>query len=192
MSTLSLPTQRSSTETTLEARFDALVRSADPALRRVQDGSREGADFETVFDLDYCQPVAHVPPSGFAPLTEESCAPRARRIRVTEPEPAPLTAPADGPVRLTRRGRAVLGLALLGLVLVGMTLMGGWATASLTGGAPEPVRVIQVAPGDTLYGIAGDLAEPGEVREMVHRIQELNSLPGAQISEGQKLAVPRG
>ena len=47
-------------------------------------------------------------------------------------------------------------------------------------------------PGDTLYGIAAELAEPGEIRAMVHRIQELNSLPGGQISEGQKLAVPRG
>ena len=32
----------------------------------------------------------------------------------------------------------------------------------------------------------------GEIRTMVHRIQELNSLPGGQIEEGQKLAVPRG
>ena len=73
-----------------------------------------------------------------------------------------------------------------------MIPMGGWATATLTGGTPEPVRVIEVAPGDTLYDIAADLAEPGEIREMVHRIQQLNSLPGAQITEGQKLAVPRG
>ena len=70
--------------------------------------------------------------------------------------------------------------------------MGGWATATLEGGTSEPVRVIEVAPGETLYDIAADLAAPGEIREMVHRIQQLNSLPGAQISEGQQLAVPRG
>ena len=73
-----------------------------------------------------------------------------------------------------------------------MLTMGGWATATLTGGNPEPVRVVEVQPGDTLYGIAGELAEPGEIRAMVHRIQELNSLPGGQIEEGQKLAVPHG
>ena len=54
------------------------------------------------------------------------------------------------------------------------------------------MRIVEVHPGDTLYGIAGDLAKPGHIREMVHRIQELNSLPGGQITEGQKLAVPRG
>ena len=95
-------------------------------------------------------------------------------------------------VRLTRRGRVVLVLAFLGLALALMVPFGGWATATLTGGTPEPVRVVEVQPGDTLYGIAGDLAEPGQIREMVHRIQELNSLPGGQIVEGQKLAVPRG
>ena len=52
--------------------------------------------------------------------------------------------------------------------------------------------MVEVAPGDTLYGIAAELAEPGEIRAMVHRIQSLNSLPGASIAEGQKLAVPRG
>lgn len=105
-----------------------------------------------------------------------------RRVRATH----------AGAVRLTRRGRVVAVLAFLALALGVMLAMSGWATATLEGGAPEPVRVIEVHPGDTLYGIAGDLAEPGQVRAMVHRIQELNSLPGSTISEGQTLAVPAG
>ena len=100
--------------------------------------------------------------------------------------------PATARVRLTRRGRLVAVLTFLGLALAAMTVLGGWATATGDSGVTEPVRVVEVAPGDTLYGIAGEIAEPGEVRAMVHRIQELNSLPGAQIVEGQKLAVPRG
>lgn len=95
-------------------------------------------------------------------------------------------------VRLTRRGRLVLTGIFLAGVLLGMAVFGGWATASLTAGTPEPVDVVEVQSGDTLYGLAADVAAPGEVREMVYRIQELNSLPGAQISEGQRLAVPRG
>jgi hypothetical protein len=83
-------------------------------------------------------------------------------------------------------------LAFLAIAVALMVPMSGWATATLTGGTPEPVRIVEVGPGDTLYGIASDLAEPGEIRAMVHRIQELNSLPGGQIAEGQKLAVPRG
>ena len=95
-------------------------------------------------------------------------------------------------VRLTRRGRVVAVLTFLVLALGLMLTMSGWATATLDGGSPTPVRTVQVQPGDTLYGIAGDLAEPGKVREMVHTIQELNSLPGAAIAEGQRLAVPVG
>ena len=95
-------------------------------------------------------------------------------------------------VRLTRRGRAVFFVAFLAAVLVAMSALGSWAAASRDAGTPEPVRIVEVQPGDTLYGIAGDLAKPGHVREMVNRIRELNSLPGGQIDVGQKLAVPRG
>lgn len=93
-------------------------------------------------------------------------------------------------VRLTRRGRLVFLLAFLACAFAVMIAFGGWATATYEGGTPEQVRVIEVQPGDTLYGIAGDLAEPGQVREMVHQIQQLNSLPGAGLQVGQKLAVP--
>lgn len=104
----------------------------------------------------------------------------------------PVAPAAPSRVRLTRRGRALVTLAFLAVLLTGMVPLGGWATATLTGGSPEPVQVVEVQPGDTLYEIAADVAAPGQVREMVYRIQELNSLPGAQISEGQRLAVPRG
>lgn len=93
-------------------------------------------------------------------------------------------------VRLTRRGRLVLTgvflLAALGL----MVALGGFATASLEGGTPPPVRIVEVQEGDTLYGIAGAIAEPGEIREAVHAISELNDLDGGVLEPGQKLAVP--
>ncbi len=110
----------------------------------------------------------------------------------TRPAGRPSRAERPGALRLTRRGRVVAVFAFLALALAVMTLMSGWATATLEGGSPEPTRIVEVQPGDTLYGIAGEVAKPGEIRSMVHRIQELNSLPGAQISEGQKLAVPLG
>lgn len=95
-----------------------------------------------------------------------------------------------GAVRLTRRGRMVILLAFFACAFGVMIALGGWATATRDGGSAEPVRVIEVQPGDTLYDIAGEVAEPGEVREMVHRIQQLNSLPGGGIQVGQKIAVP--
>jgi hypothetical protein len=95
-------------------------------------------------------------------------------------------------VRLTQRGRVVFLLAFLGAAFAVMVGLGGWATATHDGGTPEPVRVIEVEAGDTLYGIAGQVAEPGEVREMVYEIQKLNSLSGGGLEVGQKIAIPAG
>jgi hypothetical protein len=180
MSTLSISTPRVSPDSDIDSRFDALVRGESPTSLE----GRAGVDFATVFDLDYGQPIDDALPDA-----EPVAQPRAaRRVRLAEVKPRP----APSAVRLTRRGRTVLVLTFLAIALALMIPMGGWATATLTGGTPEPVRIVEVQPGDTLYGIAGDLAEPGQVREMVLRIQQLNSLPGGQIAEGQKLAVPRG
>jgi hypothetical protein len=117
---------------------------------------------------------------------------RQTSIRVPEEVAQRPSRRAAAPARLTRRGRAVLVLLFLTIALGLMIPFGGWATATLTGGSPEPVRVVEVQPGQTLYDIAGQVAKPGHIREMVYRIEELNSLPSATISEGQKLAIPKG
>jgi predicted Zn-dependent protease len=103
-------------------------------------------------------------------------------LDVNRPRPA---------VRLTQRGRVVFVLAFLAAAFVVMVAFGGWATATHDAGTPEPVRVVEVQPGDTLYGIAGEVAEPGHVRDMVLHIQQLNSLSGATLEVGQKLAIPK-
>jgi hypothetical protein len=184
MSTLSIHTPRTASTTDVtsdvDARFDALVRTAVPAQR-----SAPAVNFETVFDLDYGQPVDELT---ILPASAVRVARTARRARVaTQPQRS-----VPRHVRMTRRGRIVAVLVFVSIALGVMTALGGWATASLSGGTPERVRVVEVQPGDTLYDIAADIAQPGDIRSMVHRIQELNSLPGASITEGQKLAVPRG
>jgi hypothetical protein len=95
-------------------------------------------------------------------------------------------------VRLTQRGRVVFVLTFLAAAFVVMVAFGGWATATHDTGTPDPVRVVEVEPGDTLYDIAGRVAEPGKVREMVHQIQQLNSLSGGGLQVGQKIAIPKG
>jgi hypothetical protein len=94
-------------------------------------------------------------------------------------------------VRLTRGGRVVVLLAFLAVAFANIVSAGGWATATHDSGTPEPVRVVEVEPGDTLFGIAGRVAQPGKVREMVLHIQQLNSLPNATLQVGQKLAIPK-
>lgn len=105
----------------------------------------------------------------------------------------PMSNPTPVGLRLTRRGRAAFVLLFTVALLAIMAMRGGFAVASLDSGSPEPVRIIQVQPGDTLFGIAGELAAPGHVRDMVRRIQELNSLPDdGSLQVGIQLAVPKG
>ena len=72
------------------------------------------------------------------------------------------------------------------LVAAGMVLVPQQAFA-----ADAPQTVV-VQPGDTLWVIASEVAAPGDVREMVHRIQELNAMAGPGLAVGQKVAVPVG
>lgn len=93
-------------------------------------------------------------------------------------------------VRLTRRGRlVVLVAALVVLLCVGIAL-GAGSVASERPGTPEPTRIVMVGTGDTLWAIASELADDGDVRAMVDRIERLNALDSALVEAGQRLRVP--
>jgi LysM repeat protein len=124
--------------------------------------------------------------SSFA-ISPGFAAPRVRSTRAARPA---ASVSAAAPVRLTRRGRLVLTFLFLGLVLAALTFFGSTSAASGEAGEPVPTRTVVVDEGDTLWMIASEVAGPGEVREMVHRIQELNALPSAGLSVGQRIAVP--
>ena len=94
------------------------------------------------------------------------------------------------PARLTRRGRLVVTLVLLGAVLLACVAFGARSAATGDAGSPVPTRMVQVGPGDTLWGIASEVAGPGQVREKVLQIEQLNALPGPALRVGQRLAVP--
>jgi LysM repeat protein len=100
----------------------------------------------------------------------------------------PVAAPA--PARLTRRGRLVVALVFLGAVLLAAVAFGARSAATGDAGSPVPTRMVQVGPGDTLWGIASQVAGPGQVRERVLQIEELNALSGPALRVGQRLAVP--
>jgi len=97
---------------------------------------------------------------------------------------------ANGAVRLTRRGRLVVTSFFLAAIAVLMIAFGGLATGTFDRGGPTPVRIVEVHAGDTLYGLAGTVAKPGQVSEMVERIQQLNSLSTPVLQVGQKIAIP--
>ena len=93
-------------------------------------------------------------------------------------------------MRLTRRGRLVLTAVFLGLMLAAFVVFGAHSAATGEAGAPVPTQTVEVGEGDTLWGLASQVAEPGHVREMILQIQELNALSGAALVEGQEIAIP--
>jgi hypothetical protein len=95
-----------------------------------------------------------------------------------------------GQVRLTRRGRLVVfGFALLVVAALGMFWAAG-SVATEEPGMPEPTRVVMVGEGETLWGIAAGIADDGNIRSMVDRIERLNALDSAMVEAGQRLRVP--
>jgi LysM repeat protein len=92
------------------------------------------------------------------------------------------------PIRLTRRGRAVL----LGFLLV---VVGGLAAlVSAPGQAadpPAPAPTVIVQPGDTLWGIATRHQGRQGRDATMEEIRRLNHLDGYSIAAGQRLILPR-
>jgi len=96
------------------------------------------------------------------------------------------------PVVLTRRGRIVLTAVFALAVMVALVAFSAHSAASDHAGTPVQTRTIEVGEGDTLWGIAASVAGPGQVRDMIQQIEDLNALPGPSIQVGQELAVPVG
>lgn len=93
-------------------------------------------------------------------------------------------------LRLTRRGRVALVLLAM-LLLAPMVTWGATAVASAPG-EPTEVRVHAVQPGESLWGFAQEIAEPGEdVRHAVARLQELNQMSSGALRVGELLLLPK-
>ncbi|MDN4159970.1 LysM peptidoglycan-binding domain-containing protein [Nocardioides abyssi] len=93
-------------------------------------------------------------------------------------------------VRLTRRGRLTVFLLALTAVLAAGLFIAAGSVATEEAGTPEPTRVVMVGTGETLWGIAADLADDGDVRATMREIERLNALDSAVLDAGQRLVVP--
>src|SRR4051794_12021135 len=89
-----------------------------------------------------------------------------RTVRADRPARAARTVPAARPasgVRLTRRGRLVVFVLSL---LVVLSLGVAWGATSVAGesaGTPEPTEIVMVGSGETLWDIASDASDGGDV-----------------------------
>jgi nucleoid-associated protein YgaU len=120
--------------------------------------------------------LAHLPVPPPRPLATVTvlCAPR---------EPA-----VAAPLRLTRRGVAVVTAAVLavGVALVWLATLS--APTAGAGPAPRPARVT-VQAGDTLWSIATRVAPQRDPRVEIGELRRLNHLAGVGLAPGQVLRV---
>lgn len=102
------------------------------------------------------------------------------------------TTPAAPRLRLTRRGRAVVGaLALVpAITVLGVALLDG-PGAVATG---EPVTgdysYATVQTGESLWQLAESIAPEADPRVVIDDIVALNQLSGSSVEAGQRLAIP--
>lgn len=149
-----------------------------------------------------CTPVRVVggPATAQSPFRDERVHCALRPVPLEEPSAViiPLRrltpAPAERPLRLTRRGRLALSLAALACVLTvaGVAYSsGGETSAASTRSRSSPATAV-VRPGDTLWQIARQADPQADPRVTVDRIIELNGLAGAPLRPGQRLLLPAG
>jgi LysM domain len=174
---------------------------------------------EQSFDLEATMATTHArTPAALRPGMADGSRPRRDRPRRDRPGRAhlrlvPATAagwparqtgapgrPPDGrpepPLRLTRRGRLVLR-GLVVLVMLGLMTGAALTMAHRAEAADGPARPVVVAhhvvlPGETLWGIAQQVAPHDDPRDTVARIAEFNSLTTTAVRAGQRLALPPG
>ena len=100
-------------------------------------------------------------------------------------------AAARTPLRLTRRGRIVLGIMLSVPFVAVLMVVGSWSADADTkaGGAPA-TGVVVVQAGQSLWEIAGDVAPESDPRATITAIRDLNGLGSDAVVPGQALVVP--
>jgi ABC-type Co2+ transport system permease subunit len=95
-------------------------------------------------------------------------------------------------LRLTSRGRMVFGiLAAIPMIaiaiLVGPNVLGAQATSEPGTG---DFTYVSIAPGESLWQLAAEVAPQADPREVVADILKLNNLSSGDVQPGQELALP--
>lgn len=108
------------------------------------------------------------------------------------------SARAEAPVRpaprlrITRRGRVVLGALLAAPVAVVLTVSALSAAPAQAGSTVSTASFdhITVAPGESLWDLAAWIAPDADPRQVVSDLVALNQLPTTDVQPGQRLAIP--
>ena len=93
-------------------------------------------------------------------------------------------------LRMTARGRAVL-LTLVAAPLVVAALALGLNAGAATGtSSSTPLQTVTVVGGETLWGLAHQIAPTADPRDVIANIMSVNQLSTADIQPGEKLEIP--
>ena len=94
-------------------------------------------------------------------------------------------------LRITRRGRVVLGLALALPVMALSVFLASSGALAESDAASDGFEYMTVLSGDTLWSIATMISPHEDPRDVVAKIISLNQLETASLMPGQDIALPR-
>ena len=115
---------------------------------------------------------------------------RASRSRSAMVGPGGRPAPRSA-VRLTRRGRVVLGIVLSVPFAAVLMVVGSWSADAETQSSGAPATgVVVVEAGESLWEIASTVAPESDPRATITAIRDLNGLGSDAVVPGQALVVP--
>jgi LysM repeat protein len=95
-------------------------------------------------------------------------------------------------MRLTRRGRILVGTLVALPIIVGAYFIGLGSSSAGADSVQSTVsfETVTVMPGDTLWSIAQSVAPNADAQAVIAAIEELNQLETLTVQPGQKLAIP--
>ena len=96
-------------------------------------------------------------------------------------------------MRLTRRGRLVAfsaSVAALGAIVIGAGQVAGASGSDSEASNPPVAQVVVVQTGETLWGIAREVAPGSDPRGVVRQIRQMNDLGTTPVVPGQSIVVP--
>lgn len=95
-------------------------------------------------------------------------------------------------LRMTRRGRAVLGALLVAPVALALAISALSGTPAQAGSSVSTASFdhITVVAGESLWELAAWVAPEADPREVVAEFVSLNQLSTTEVQPGQRLAIP--
>ncbi len=96
-------------------------------------------------------------------------------------------------LRITRRGRTVVGLLIAVLLAFAAAAFGLGAVGAAAGSSAASTasfHYVTVYPGESLWQLAETIAPTADPRDVVADILTLNNLSSGDVQAGQRLAIP--